>query len=117
MPEFIVDTQLPPSLAVYLTGKGFDSIHTTFYTDGHLLQDNEIVEIAIKENRIIITKDSDFLDNYILKGTPPKVVIIQLGNISNKELFSYFDKNLNKTISLLKSNNLVIMSKTNIIGY
>ena len=48
MPEFIVDTQLPPSLAVYLTGKGFDSIHTTFYTDGHLLQDNEIVEIAIK---------------------------------------------------------------------
>jgi len=117
MPDFIVDTQLPPSLAVYLTVKGFDSVHTTFYTDGHLLQDNEIIDKAINENRIIITKDSDFLDNYILRGSPPKVIIIQLGKISNKELFSYFDKNLNKTISLLKTNNLVIMSKTNIIGY
>ena len=101
MPEFIVDTQLPPNLAVYLTTKGFDSIHTTFFPEGHLLQDNEIIEVAIKQNRTIISKDNDFLDNNILHGAPPKVIIIQLGNISNKELFSYFDKNLSKTINLL----------------
>lgn len=81
MPEFLVDTHLPKSLATYLTSKGFHSKHTTDYTQGHLLQDSKIIEIATLENRTIITKDKDFLDNFILKGSPPKVIIIQLGNI------------------------------------
>jgi predicted nuclease of predicted toxin-antitoxin system len=55
MIRFLVDTQLPPKLASYLVSKGFDSIHTTFFKNGHLLQDKEISEIAINENRIIIT--------------------------------------------------------------
>lgn len=44
--KFIVDTQLPPKLAYYLTEKGYDSVHTTFFPDGHLLDDSEIVVIA-----------------------------------------------------------------------
>ena len=58
--KFIVDTQLPPKLASYLTQKGHDSIHTTFYPEGHLLNDKEIVKFAKKENRTVISKDSIF---------------------------------------------------------
>ncbi len=71
MLRFIVDTQLPAALAVYLSGYDLDAIHTTFYPAGHLLKDREIREKAVAEDRIIITKDSDFFDYFFVKGAPP----------------------------------------------
>ncbi len=53
--KFLVDTQLPPKLANYLSSKGSDSIHTTFFPDGHLLRDDEIIVIAKREERTVIT--------------------------------------------------------------
>ena len=41
---------------------GFETIHTSNFENRHLLNDKKIREIAIAENRIIITKDSDFFD-------------------------------------------------------
>ena len=46
--KFIVDTQLPPRLASYLQSQGYDCIHTTYFEDGHLLQDSEIIVIALE---------------------------------------------------------------------
>ena len=34
--------------------------------------DPEIIRFADDENRIVISKDSDFLDNYILDRSPKK---------------------------------------------
>lgn len=92
--KFIVDTQLPPRLAKYLRTKGHDCIHTSDFEDGHLLQDSEIILIAKEKNRTIITKDSDFSDHYFLKGAPPRVLLLQFGNISNNDLIEYFEKYL-----------------------
>jgi len=47
--RFIIDTQLPPKLSAYLESKGYDCKHTTDFEEGHLLQDQEIIEIAIEE--------------------------------------------------------------------
>jgi predicted nuclease of predicted toxin-antitoxin system len=49
--RFIIDTQLPPRLASFLESKGHDSIHTTHFENGHLLQDKNIIDIAINQNR------------------------------------------------------------------
>jgi len=89
--KFIIDTQLPPRLSRFLRLKGFDSVHTTHYEKGHLLKDVEITEIAINENRVIITKDADFSDNYFLKGAPPKILLLKFGNIGNQDLINYFE--------------------------
>jgi predicted nuclease of predicted toxin-antitoxin system len=106
--KFIIDTQLPFKLSTYLKKKGHDCIHTTDTLQGHLLQDLEIVKIAIDTNRSVITKDSDFKANYHSKGAPPKVLYLTFGNISNKELLSYFDDNLDQIVSLFKSGCLFI---------
>ncbi|QHT66627.1 hypothetical protein GXP67_08145 [Rhodocytophaga rosea] len=118
MLKFIIDTQLPPILADFLKQNGFDAIHTTFFTDGHLLQDKEIIEIALTESRIIITKDNDFIDNFLLKGAPPKVLLLALGNIKNKDLLRIFDIYM-QTINLLLQDkaSLVILQPGNIISY
>jgi predicted nuclease of predicted toxin-antitoxin system len=118
MLRFIVDTQLPPLLSGYFESKGQDSIHTTFYKDGHLLQDAEISAIAKSENRIIVTKDSDFLERYILLGAPPRVLLLQFGNIKNVDLINLFEKNYSIILDLFEQeNNLVIFNREQIISY
>ncbi len=86
--KFIVDTQLPHRLAKFLSEKGFDTIHTTFFPQGHLLDDNSIRKIAIAENRIIVSKDSDFFDYFLIKGTPPRILLLRFGNMSNNDLIA-----------------------------
>lgn len=42
--------------------------------------DLEVWEFAKTNNYTIVTKDSDFNDLAILKGTPPKVIWLKIGN-------------------------------------
>lgn len=73
--NFIFDTQLPPILAERLNEKGHDAIHATHFKNGHFLNDTQIREIATREERIVITKDKDFLDYFLIKGAPPNVLV------------------------------------------
>ena len=100
--KFIVDTQLPPRLATFLASKGHDCIHTTHFENGHLLQDAEIIVIAVDQERTIISKDSDFSDYYYIKGAPPKILLLQFGNISNNDLLKYFEQYLETVVEAFK---------------
>lgn len=118
MLKFIIDTQLPYTLVRKLKTLGADAIHTTYFSDGHLLDDIRIIEIAIEQERIVITKDSDFQDNFLLKGTPPKILLLKLGNISNKDLFKVIESVYTMVEQLFKDGNgMIVLSKNNITGY
>jgi len=118
MCKFIVDTQLPWKLSRFLNSKGFDSIHTTNLPDGHLLDDDEIIFIATDHERTIVTKDNDFFDRFFLKGAPPKILLIQFGNITNTELFNLFDENLEAIVELFETGHeLVAFKKDAIVAY
>jgi predicted nuclease of predicted toxin-antitoxin system len=118
MLKFIVDTQLPPLLAKYLHQKGYDAVHTTHFLDGHLLQDEQITIIAIAESRIVVTKDSDFLDHYMLHGVPPNVLLLQFGNVSNKELLTMFEANFVQiTTEFENGAEVVLFNKLKIVTY
>lgn len=92
--KFLIDTQLPPRLAKFLSGKGLDANHTSRYPDGYFLDDEAIRRIAKTEERTIITKDSDFFDRFLVKGAPPCILLLRMGNLSNAELLSQFEKHL-----------------------
>ncbi|MCU0471566.1 MAG: DUF5615 family PIN-like protein [Arcicella sp.] len=117
--RFFIDTQTPPKLAKYLKNKGYDSIHAMNYKEnGHLMKDKEIIAIAISEDRIIITKDSDFLDNFYLNGSPPKIIHLRIGNVTNNELLELFETNFeNLTTLLLDGCNLITFDKEKLVGY
>jgi len=87
--KFLVDTQL--RLAKYLSQIGFGAKHTINCPNGYLIKDQEILEIAKSEDRIVISKDADFQDNFLINGAPPKVLILKLGNCTNAELLNYFE--------------------------
>lgn len=107
--KFIIDTQLPPLLKELMVSKGYDTSHTIDYPKGVLIKDVEIREIALVENRVIITKDKDFLDMYLVKGSPPKVVLIELGNCKNSLLLSYFRRNLDQIIKSMEKSDLGLL--------
>lgn len=116
--KFIVDTQLPPRLSKFLVTEGHDAKHTTYFPEGHLLKDAEIIQIAIAEERIVITKDQDFLDNYLINGIPPRVLLLEFGNIGNQKLIDFFAINQSYLLSLLeKDAELILFSKERIAEY
>jgi predicted nuclease of predicted toxin-antitoxin system len=66
--KFLIDAQLPPVLSHYLIWKGYDCIHTDDLPHKERTSDTEIRGVAIAQNRIVITKDYDFVDSYFISG-------------------------------------------------
>ncbi|MDR0844332.1 MAG: DUF5615 family PIN-like protein [Tannerella sp.] len=48
-------------------------------------KDMEIWEYAETNDLLIVTNDSDFLNLSTIRGFPPKVILLQTGNLSRKE--------------------------------
>lgn len=91
--KFLVDAQLPLSLKVWLRKQGHDVIHTRDLPRENLSGDSTIMEIAEKENRIVISKDSDFFKFHLVNGKPQQLHMITTGNIVNKDLILLFEVN------------------------
>ncbi len=62
--KFLVDAQLPKALARFLHRRGFDAVHTLDLPNKNVTADSEINKISHAEQRIVISKDSDFYDSY-----------------------------------------------------
>lgn len=114
--KFIVDTQLPPRLSQFLVSLDYDCVHTTDFPDGHLMNDSEIRDLAVEQNRIIITKDHDFREYYIFNGAPPVVILLTMGNCSNSELLQIIKSCLPVCLSNLKHGNLFIIDSENMVA-
>ncbi|GAB4032667.1 DUF5615 family PIN-like protein [Spirosoma jeollabukense] len=92
--KYLIDAQLPYLLAEVLRGKGYDIIHTDDLPDKDETSDTAIRQIATQEERVVITKDSDFQDSYLLMGQPPRLLLLTTGNIKNRKLLDLFRSNI-----------------------
>jgi len=115
--RFLIDANLPFRLAKVLKEKGYDIIHTDDLPDKERTKDNDIRRIAVDQNRIVITKDSDFLDSHLIHGIPSKLLLVATGNIINKALLSLFDKYFETIEKLFDSYDLIELDNEQIIGH
>ena len=113
--KFIIDAQLPISLSNFLKLRGHDSIHTLELPDKNKTKDNYITSISIEEKRIVVTKDNDFLESFLIHGQPPKLILVRTGNVGNTDLKAIFEKHLEKILSLMEVNSLIEITKTEIV--
>ncbi len=109
--KFLVDAQLPVRLARFLQGAGYDTIHTRDLPLKNATPDTEVNAISIQESRIVITKDSDFLDSFLIHQEPYKLLLVTTGNITNAELEALFQSNLPQLIQLFSQHSLIEMSR------
>jgi predicted nuclease of predicted toxin-antitoxin system len=92
--KFVVDAQLPRRLAQELVASGHDVTHTLDLPLGNRTPDGDIAALAIREGRVVVTKDSDFVTWFLLRGAPPKLLLISTGNIPNDALSRLITANL-----------------------
>lgn len=108
---FLLDAQLPPSLKYVFISKGYHCIHTLDLDQGNMTTDKEINSISVTKKFILITKDSDFYESFIIKNEPYKLILVKLGNTSRKELIHFFETNFTEIIESIKTENMVLLNK------
>jgi predicted nuclease of predicted toxin-antitoxin system len=84
--NFLLDAQLPRRMTAWLGAAGCNAIHTLDLPDANRTTDEQINDVADREQRVVITKDADFVDSHLLRRRPPKLLLISTGNISNRDL-------------------------------
>ncbi len=109
--KFIVDEQLPVKLALWLIRQGYDAFHVSVLASGERVADEDICKISMNEQRVVITKDSDFWDTYLIKQQPYKLLYITVGNISNKNLKTLFEENFPILLELLHLHQVVELNQ------
>ncbi len=65
--------------------------------------DIDIWEYASRNNYCIVTFDSDFIDISLLRGFPPKIIWLKMGNSSTVNIAEILIKNQTNIIEFLDS--------------
>lgn len=112
--KFLIDAQLPIRLAKLLQEAGYDTIHTRELPQQNATPDSIINSISIQEERVVITKDSDFVDSFLTVQQPYKLLLITTGNIKNVDLELLFTANLPLIVDLLSGHNYIELSKNSV---
>lgn len=113
--KLLLDAHLPRRLAHFLSSQGHDALHTLDMPDGNRTTDDVLISFANAEERIVVTKDSDFVISFYLSHTPLRLLLVSTGNISNVDLERLFRINLDKLVEAFATHDFIELSQTHII--
>lgn len=110
--RFLVDAQLPKRLAQFLAfHTGRDCLHTLDLPAANQTQDGSINRLSMAEQRIVITKDADFVNSFLLHGQPYKLLLVSTGNISTNGLLELFRQFLPQLTKLFVHHSYLELSR------
>ena len=112
---FLIDAQLPRRLAAQLRLAGFETTHTLDLPQGNRTTDQALIALSITEQAVVVTKDSDFVGSFLLRREPWKLLLVSTGNISNDELISLFQLNIDRLADAFKTFDFIELNRTNMI--
>ena len=115
--KFLVDAQLPWRLARWLQDEGHDAVHTRDLPQGNRTSDADINDRSVREQRVVVTKDEDFVDTFHLKREPRKLLLVATGNIGNSDLEALFASSLDEIVRALETSDFVELSRDLLISH
>lgn len=74
--KFAVDAHLPPGLFVLLQSAGHDALHTRQLPAQNRTADEVLNTLSLQEQRVVVTKDTDFYHSHLLHGKPWKLLLV-----------------------------------------
>ena len=113
--KFLIDAQLPRRLANELIQAGFEATHTLDLPDGNRTTDQVLINLSIGLQAVLVTKDSDFVQSFLLKREPWKLLLVSTGNIRNDELVSLFRQNTNRIIEAFNTFDFIELNQLSLI--
>ena len=79
--RFLIDAHLSPGLREVFRNAGHDALHTMDLPQQNASRDGVLNEISVSEQRVVVTKDTDFYFSHLLHGRPWKLVLVRTGNL------------------------------------
>jgi predicted nuclease of predicted toxin-antitoxin system len=113
--KFLVDAQLPRRLVSRLRDAGHEAIHTFDLPIGNRTPDSIINDVSLREGYILITKDADFVNSFLLHQRPYKLLLVSTGNIRNSELESLLVLNLGNIADKFETFDFIEINRRTII--
>ncbi len=86
--RFLVDAQLPPSLARWIETQGFDA-KAVREVGLREATDSAIWDYAEQGGWVVVTKDDDFAERAMGQESGPPVVWLRIGNCLNRVLLAW----------------------------
>jgi predicted nuclease of predicted toxin-antitoxin system len=91
--RLLIDAQLPPALARWLTAKGHTAQHVA-EVGLRDSTDDEVWNFALAHDLILVTKDEDFPSRVWIDRASPGIIWVTIGNCSNRTLIEVFEQQL-----------------------
>lgn len=113
--KWIVDAQLPKLIALMLRESGHVALHTLDLPLANKTSDRSVNELSEQKHMVVVTKDSDFVDSFLLRKQPWKLLLISTGNIKNSELIDILFANIQKIASGFESCDFIEMNRSGIV--
>ena len=105
--NFLVDAQLPRRVCAMLAQHGHNAIHTYELPTGNATKDSLINENSVNEQRVVVSKDSDFFYSHVLHRRPWKLLLIKTGNMSAQALCALLERHLSTIETVLQTHTLI----------
>ena len=105
--KFIVDAQLPPSLAAALRQAGCDAVAVR-EIGLREAKDAAIWQYALQNDAAILTKDEDFAERCARSPNPPVVIWLRIGNATNPVLLGWLMPILPTVLARIESGDRLI---------
>ena len=115
--RFLIDAQLPATLAQLLRELGHDAVHVSALPEGNSTIDAEVARAADDGERVLVTKDRDFRESHLLACKPRALLMVTTGNIANRELLALFRKHLDAIVDFLGGAALVELANDRLIAH
>lgn len=112
--KFLVDAHLPPGICALLQAAGHDALHTQQLPDQNRTPDQVINELSVRDQRVVVSKDTDFYYSHLLLQKPHKLLLVRTGNIRTHELKALFAAHLTEIVQALEANSLVELDRSQV---
>lgn len=111
----LVDAHLPRRLAYRLRDVGHDVLHALELSKKNRTSDTEINKISTRERRVLITKDADFVNSFLLVRRPYKLLLISTGNITNAKLEALFVPQISTIATAFETYDYIELTRTALV--
>ncbi|MDA8047281.1 MAG: DUF5615 family PIN-like protein [Actinomycetota bacterium] len=113
--NFLIDAQLPAKLASLLESSGHDAVHTSQLPEGNRTNDAVLAALADDQGRVVVTKDRDFRNSHLLRGTPRRLLVVATGNVGNHDLLTMFSDSIQTICAALEEATFVELGPAGLV--
>ena len=102
-------------MCVWLEAAGHDALHTLDLPGRNRTADEEVVAVAARDGRIVVTKDDDFVESFLVRGKPDRLLLVTTGNIANAELETLMRMNLDTLVRAFETARFVELGRSELL--